>query len=597
MKINQMVSDIFQAYEGHDMSIIFFGYKDDDHSRMGIVSVEGRNVFKITYWGGKWGNGLASYECPLQSAREYLATAPKERVIRLESVKLEKVEEMDQQRERLEAFPSDEGVKADFDRSVGTVTRTNELIITSNAEHALSLPFNTDKRTEEQQRKTEGLINWMVGNSHRQSIEARESVCLQLEKEMTRLYSSKRDQKKEEEYMAELPKPKVTQTDAQIRLANALGIRFSGDDNLGDMISDEINGFDALESVFDNLVSYTSAEVQTRSSKIEMVPDKCPFCSVANNEYTLFTFNNNGSYCFSCENSANIINTALAVRGFSYDSAYHGDSTEEMTEDESRAHKEEKAKKQEEEGARGKKSVWLGSYHKYNMRIYDVNNHDYLQIVDYFVNNKGLKRNFVTVHLLGYLDFHDIRYNHCNYSYKTGKRGIALNVPYVADRQRVRAIKRRLMDETLQQDAKRWNFNIYPKANHESHLWSTYKGESEIVVVVENQLDAAILNLISEKQGSLGGISFAAPLVPQKIDIALGASNHKDSGIVVLAYDLDDTGDRYVDRDFKRLKKCGFRAATYVWEGLEGESLLDTMTRTRFSLNDLHVDLIKTLGM
>ena len=563
----KMVSDIFQAYESPTMAITFYGYPSDDYSRLGIVSVNGRSVHTITFFDGKWNNGLTSLECPLQAARDYLTLTPRQRIERLE---------------RLEDH--EEGAKIE------------ELILIAKAEHALSIAFNPNKRTESQQRKTSSLMGWIIEKAHYQSPDSRRTMCEQLEAETARLYSAKRDQLKEEERSARAAKPKAVQTDAQIRLANALGLKFGDSDDLGQLIEDEIRGFDALEAVFDNLTSYTSATVQNRSSKIEMVPNGCPFCGVSNGEYVLFTFNNNGSYCFSCKESANIINTALAFRKHAYKSVSHDDSTNDMTVDEAQAYREKKAKKQNEQGARGKKSVWLGAYHKYNMRIYDVNNHDYLQIVRYFVQNKGLNKDFVTIHLLPYLDAHDIRYNYCNYSYKTGERGIALNVPYVADRQRVRAIKRRLMDSTLQQDAKRWNFNIYPKSDHESHLWATYKGESDLVVIVENQLDSAILNLISEKRGMIKDISFAAPLVPKNIDIALGASHHKDTGTIILAYDLDETGDRYVARDFERLKRCGFNVMSYVWDGLESESLLDTMTRTKFGLNELHSDIMEKLG-
>ena len=116
------------------------------------------------------------------------------------------------------------------------------------------------------------------------------------------------------------------------------------------------------------------------------------------------------------------------------------------------------------------------------------------------------------------------------------------------------------------------------------------------VVIVENQLDAAILNLISEMRGTVEMISFSAPLVPKNIDIALGASQYKESSTIVLAYDLDEAGDHYVKRDFERLKSCNFRVMSYVWEGLPSESLLDTMTRTKLSLKNLHDEILSYIG-
>lgn len=381
----------------------------------------------------------------------------------------------------------------------------------------------------------------------------------------------------------------------------ALGLPLNS--NLGNAIEKAVGGGSLMEAVFDHLVSSLNPDIHVTAKGTYEYRTECPYNGcVRTASYGICSFTEFAGYCHDCRCGSNLLNFALAVANSGLSEFKSkapqldlGDEAIEVDTESTRAPAPKKASG----------SVWIGSYQRHNLNYYALDDSERDIVVQYFVG-KGLREKFVVNSLMPYLDAQEVRYSYAKLNREGGK-GLSMNVPYVSQHsKRVQVIKRRILPAGFGEHevtAPKWNLNLCPE--YPDYLYHSEPIEKvDTLVLVENPIDAYILNFLMTRSLSVRKwtkdktrevLLFAAPISLTSTNIVqalagLGVEN------VMIAYDCDEAGQKYMMRDLKAIANSELNLQSAKGYRFDGdidkcESLLDFMISGKIK----PVELFKTL--
>ena len=374
-------------------------------------------------------------------------------------------------------------------------------------------------------------------------------------------------------------------TEGQEKIGLALGLPINA--NLYKAISDACGGKRPMATIFDHLVNkydptpYVSNDGETRYRMT------CPYHKCAEfKTYGFFSFTPRAGFCQDCREGSNLLNVALHLAKSSM-----AQSTVKVNEQPAGRGKPKSEKK-------GDDSIYLGAYNQYNRSYFGLNS-DEKDIAEAYFVDKGLKIGYIRKYVMPYIDAQGVRYGYARLNY-SGQRGLSILVPHIDHaKQRVRALKRRILPAgfgNAEVTAPKWNFNIYPRYP-DALFCSEDATKAANVVLVENPLDAMILNLLNITSPSMkreiGDSSFIRETIVYASPICLTASDitfstdHTNNAKLVLAYDCDGPGQKYQKRDLELLREKRNKGHEFKFKGDDTDSLLDYVIKNKVDMVDL----------